>query len=131
MDFEAPRTTAILEHIDQPVYDLADDDPVNRQILHAVSELSYSLNQTKSAVALNKYVHRSSCQTPPLLKIVTSIRMAKAPGFRKTALFNKIMAILGRQKYRLPVVRFTIDLFDKSVMRKIVLEESDSEEDAA
>ena len=49
------------------------------------------------------------------------------PGLQTTALFYKVMAVLSSHHYRLPACRFVIDLFDKSIMRKIVLEESDSE----
>ena len=40
------------------------------------------------------------------------------------------MAVLSSHHYRLPACRFVIDLFDKTVMRKVVLEESDSESEA-
>jgi len=43
------------------------------------------------------------------------------------------MSLLERHHYRLPVRRFVIDLFDKNLMRRIVLEddsESDSEHSA-
>jgi len=41
------------------------------------------------------------------------------------------MAVLASHHYRLPASRFVIDLFDKSVLRKIVLEDSDdSSEDS-
>jgi len=49
------------------------------------------------------------------------------PGLQTTALFHKVMSVLSAHNYRLPACRFVIDLFDKDVMRKIVLEESDSE----
>lgn len=41
------------------------------------------------------------------------------------------MTILERHHFRLPVCRFVIDLFDKKVMRQIVLEEEDSEADSS
>ena len=37
------------------------------------------------------------------------------------------MAILESQHYRLGACRFVIDLFDRKVMRQIVLEEEDDE----
>lgn len=40
------------------------------------------------------------------------------------------MTILELHHFRLPVCRFVIDLFDKKVMRQIVLEEEDSEEES-
>lgn len=42
------------------------------------------------------------------------------------------MAILESHHFRLPVCRFVIDLFDKNVLRQIVLEiENDSDEEGA
>lgn len=41
------------------------------------------------------------------------------------------MTILELHHFRLPVCRFVIDLFDKKVMRQIVLEEEDSEQDSS
>jgi rapamycin-insensitive companion of mTOR len=40
------------------------------------------------------------------------------------------MGILECHHFRLPVCRFVIDLFDKKVMRQIVLEEEDSDDDS-
>lgn len=49
---------------------------------------------------------------------------SKAPDlFSSVALFRKIMRILEEHNFRLPVRRFLIDLFDKTIMRRIVLEE--------
>lgn len=41
------------------------------------------------------------------------------------------MTILESHHFRLPVCRFVIDLFDKKVMRQIVLEEEDSQPDSS
>lgn len=41
------------------------------------------------------------------------------------------MTILELHHFRLPVCRFVIDLFDKKVMRQIVLEEEESEQDSS
>jgi rapamycin-insensitive companion of mTOR len=38
------------------------------------------------------------------------------------------MSILESHHFRLPVCRFVIDLFDKKVMRQVVLEEEDEED---
>ncbi len=48
--------------------------------------------------------------------------------FKSTILFRKVMSILESHSFRLPVRRFVIDLFDKSVMRHIVLDD-ESEDD--
>ena len=51
--------------------------------------------------------------------------------FQQTAFFHKVMKLLEQYHFRLPVLRFVIDLFDKRVMRQIVLDEEsdDSESD--
>lgn len=43
-------------------------------------------------------------------------------------MFHKVMKILEQYHYRLPALRFILDLFDKRVMRQIVLDD-DSDED--
>jgi rapamycin-insensitive companion of mTOR len=58
---------------------------------------------------------------------------AKHPDiFLQVELFRKTLVILESHHFRLPARRFALDLFDKSVMRRVVLEddffsESDSE----
>lgn len=51
----------------------------------------------------------------------------KAPGLREPRFFRKVMTILEAHPYRLPVRRFIIDLFDKSVMRRLVLDDEDDD----
>lgn len=52
--------------------------------------------------------------------------------FRQVALFRKTLMILESHHYRLPARRFALDLFDKSVMRRVVLEEdTDSDSDSS
>ena len=46
--------------------------------------------------------------------------------FQEAALFRKAMVLLASHAYRIPQYRFVIDLFDKSVLRKIVLEDEES-----
>ena len=43
--------------------------------------------------------------------------------FRCAPLFQRIMFILECHAFRLPVRRFILDMFDKDVMRQIVLDE--------
>jgi hypothetical protein len=58
-----------------------------------------------------------------------SIKAKKAPGFTKPAMIHKVMQILEAHHFRLPVCRFVLDLFERSVLRRIVLEEEDEEVD--
>ena len=57
-----------------------------------------------------------------------SIKAKRAPGFRQPQLFHKAMAIFESQHIRLPLLRFVIDLFDKQVMRDIVLDEDEDQD---
>ncbi|KAK4947968.1 hypothetical protein LTR66_014147, partial [Elasticomyces elasticus] len=85
-----------------------DSDPVNADILKSVVRLGNTVLSNKAAADLN------------------ALRLKKAPGFQQPALFHKVMGILAAHHYRLPACRFVIDLFDKSVMKSIVLEEEGS-----
>ena len=57
------------------------------------------------------------------------IKAKKAPGFKRPVLFKKVMTLLECHQFQLPMRRFVINLFDKNVMRQIVLEEESSEEE--
>lgn len=58
-----------------------------------------------------------------------SIKAKHPDSFHQVDLFRKTLTILESHHFRLPARRFALDLFDKSVMRRIVLEE-DSETDS-
>jgi len=57
------------------------------------------------------------------------IKQKKPPGFKQVGLFKKVMKILECHHFVLYIRRFVFELFDKSVMRQIVLEEENSEEE--
>lgn len=90
-----------------------DDDPMNTGILNAIVKLGNTVLTNKALAELNGYKNK------------------KAPGFQRPALFRKAMVLLSSHAYRIPQYRFVIDLFDKTVLRKIVLEDEDSEESDA
>ncbi|KAJ9668040.1 hypothetical protein H2201_001846 [Coniosporium apollinis] len=93
---------------------ITDRDPLNARILKLVTDLGNTVLAKRAVADLQ------------------SIKARKAPGFQKPSLFHKVMAILESHHFRLPVCRFVIDLFDKSVLRQIVLEiENDSDEEGA
>lgn len=48
--------------------------------------------------------------------------------FRRPDLFKKVMILLEAHHFRIHVRRFVIDLFDRSIIRQIVLEEESDEE---
>lgn len=89
---------------------LTDSDPTNAEILRLVNGLN---------------------SIPPLTKAragdLHAIKAKKAPGFQSTELFKKVMRVLEQHHFRLPVLRFVFDLFDRSVLRRIVLEDSESD----
>ncbi|KAL1638004.1 hypothetical protein SLS58_009024 [Diplodia intermedia] len=89
---------------------ITDDDPINARILKLVVDLGNTVLAKRAATDLH------------------NIKTKKAPGFQKPAMFHKVMAILELHHFRLPVCRFVIDLFDKNVLRQIVLEEESSSE---
>ncbi|KAK3637380.1 hypothetical protein LTR56_013730 [Elasticomyces elasticus] len=86
-----------------------DADPMNTAILNSIVKLGNTVLTNKALNELNGF------------------RAKKAPGLQKPALFRKSMALLASHAYRIPQYRFVIDLFDKSVLGKIVLEEDDEE----
>lgn len=55
-----------------------------------------------------------------------SIKAKHPEQFRQVELFQKTLTILESHHFRLPARRFALDLFDKSVMRRVVLEDEDS-----
>ena len=82
-----------------------DDDPIQARILSLAGDLGNTVLTNKAA--------------SDLLGI-----KAKAPElFSSVALFRKAMLVLERPNFRLPVRRFLIDQFDKTIMRRMVLEE--------
>ncbi|GAB7339348.1 hypothetical protein MBLNU457_5992t1 [Dothideomycetes sp. NU457] len=92
---------------------ITDSDPINNQIIEAVVKLGNTVLSNKAAAELN------------------SFKVRKVPGLQSASLFHKVMAVLASHHYRLPASRFVIDLFDKSVLRKIVLEDSEDDSDGS
>lgn len=45
-------------------------------------------------------------------------------------MFHKVMQILDAHHFRLPACRFVLDLFDKSVLPQIVLEEEEEDDES-
>ncbi|KAF2000069.1 hypothetical protein P154DRAFT_208064 [Amniculicola lignicola CBS 123094] len=89
---------------------VTDSDPVNARILKLATDLGNTVLAKKAANDLQ------------------SIKAKKAPGFSKPAIFHKLMQILEAHHFRLPACRFVLDLFDKQVLRQIVLEEEEADD---
>ena len=88
-----------------------EEDPTNQRILRLITDLG---NTVLTKRAMGELTH---------------IKQKKVPAFRQAQLFRTVMTMLESHHFRLPMRRFVIDLFDRSVMRKIVLDEESSEED--
>ena len=87
-----------------------DPDPVHGRVLSTVVNLCNTVLTKKAA--------------GELLRI-----KAKSPEqFASIPLFRKVMQVLESYNLRLQIRRFVIDLFDKGIMRRIVLEEESGSE---
>ncbi|KZF22739.1 putative cytosolic regulator pianissimo [Xylona heveae TC161] len=87
-----------------------DEDPIHARVLRLVVDLGNTVLTTRAASDLH------------------TVKMKRPDTFRKPKLFHQIMNILQMHHIRLPVRRFVIDLFDKRVMRQIVLDEEDEDD---
>ncbi|CAK1360371.1 unnamed protein product [Cercospora beticola] len=94
---------------------ISDRDPTNQAILDAITKLGNTVLTNKAITELNSLKHTK-----------------KAPAFSNSPdLFRKVMILLASHAYRIPQYRFVIDLFEKSVLRRIVLAEEGSEDSSS
>ncbi|KAF1959638.1 hypothetical protein CC80DRAFT_489747 [Byssothecium circinans] len=91
---------------------VTDNDAVNARILKLATDLGNTVLAKKAATDLQ------------------AIKARRAPGFSKPAIFHKVMQVLEAHHFRLPACRFVLDLFDKSVLQAIVLEEEGHDEES-
>jgi rapamycin-insensitive companion of mTOR len=84
-------------------------DPANTAILASIAKLGNSVLTNKAVGELNALKHRK-----------------KAPGFASDVVFKRALDVLSGHRFGVQQWRFVIDLFEKGVLRKIVLEEDDS-----
>ena len=98
-----PRTTMMRSSRSS----ITDENPTNAGILSSITKLGNTVLTNKALAELSAFKHK------------------RAPGFRSAVLFRKVMALLADHGYGVQQWRFVIDLFDKEVLRKIVLEEDD------
>lgn len=105
----APRRESVIHHQRRRPPPVADDDPTNAAILAAVTKLGNTVLMNKALGELNGFKHR------------------KPPGLAQPALFKKTLVVLASHAYGVPQWRFCIDLFERDVLRRIVLEEEESE----
>jgi rapamycin-insensitive companion of mTOR len=108
---------------------ITDSDPLNARILKLATDLGNTVLAKKAANDLQTLVPLLISKFGKILIACNSIKAKKAPGFTKSVIFHKVMQVLEAHHFRLPACRFVLDLFDKRVLRQIVLEEEEEEED--
>ncbi|CAG8286021.1 unnamed protein product [Penicillium salamii] len=109
----------------------SDPDSVNQQILKSIVDMGNTVLAKRAASELHRYA-LSSTTSVTVSDHSCSLKSKQPDKFRQVDLFRKTLCILESHHFRLPSRRFALDLFDKSVMRRIVLEEdSDSESDSS
>ncbi|KAI9683189.1 MAG: hypothetical protein M1829_005980 [Trizodia sp. TS-e1964] len=79
-------------------------DTVEARILQSIMELGSTVLAKRAMHTLN------------------TLKPLKPTAFQNSSLFRKVMKILESHHYRLTVRRFIIDLFDKDVLRSVVLD---------
>jgi rapamycin-insensitive companion of mTOR len=89
-------------------------DPANTAILASIAKLGNSVLTNKAVGELNALKHRK-----------------KAPGFASDVVFKRALDVLSGHRFGVQQWRFVIDLFEKGVLRKIVLEEDESGSDSS
>jgi hypothetical protein len=99
------------KHQEESRESVTDSDPINARILKLTTDLGNTVLAKKAANDLQ------------------AIKAKKARGFSKPAMFHKVMQILEAHHFRLPVCRFVLDLFDRSVLQQIVLDEEEGDDD--
>lgn len=107
---QPPDTSSNITSADRPAV-VTDPDPSNQEILDSVTKLGNTVLTNKALTELNCFKHK------------------KVAGFGSPMLFRRVMVLMASHAYRIPQYRFVFDLFDKGVLRKIVLEEEEDDDD--
>lgn len=109
-----------------------DPDPANQKILKLIVDMGNTVLSKRAASDLHRYDSALSIGIKTTPTYNRSIKAKYPERFHQAQLFRKTLDILESHHFRLPARRFALDLFDKSVMRRIVLEEdSDTESDVS
>ena len=87
-----------------------DADPINAKILKSVIDMGNTVLYKKAATDLHL------------------IKAKHSDHFHQVLLFQKTLTVLESHHFRLPQRQYILDLFDKSIMRHILLEEDTEEE---
>lgn len=95
-----------------PPQPIADKDPIHARILDSVANTGNTVLTKKAAGELN------------------ALKTHHLEAFSSVELYRKVRDMLGRYRFHLPVRRFVLDLFNRSVIREIVLDEEESENES-
>ncbi|KAL8674117.1 MAG: hypothetical protein Q9168_001454 [Polycauliona sp. 1 TL-2023] len=95
-----------------PPQSIVDKDPIHARILESVANTGNTVLTKKAAGELN------------------TLKTHHLEAFSSVELYRKVRDMLGRYKFHLPVRRFVLDLFNRSVVREIVLDEEESENES-
>ena len=87
------------------------DEAVNQRVLEIVVDLSNSVLFKRAMTEL------------------VQVRQKRRGGFTSVRLFRQIMALLEYNHYRLPIRKVVTELFNKSVLRQIVLEDGEGSDE--
>ncbi|KAL8750436.1 MAG: hypothetical protein Q9199_007070 [Rusavskia elegans] len=96
----------------KPPQPIADKDPIHARILESVANTGNTVLTKKAAGELN------------------ALKTHHLEAFSSVELYRKVRDMLGRYRFHLPVRRFVLDLFNRSVIREIVLDEEESENES-
>ncbi|KAL8897698.1 MAG: hypothetical protein Q9207_007082 [Kuettlingeria erythrocarpa] len=91
---------------------ITDEDPIHERVLNIVMETGNAVLAKKAATDLN------------------GLKLRYPEAFASVELYRKVRDVLGGRNFRLPVRRFLLDLFEKNVMRRFVLDEEESENES-
>ena len=99
----------VLPEIQQPPS--MDEDPVNARILTLMTDLGNTVLAKNRAAELH------------------ALKGRKVAAFRSPQFFSKTMEIIDRYHLRLQALRFMVELFDKEVIRRVILDEEDDDDE--
>ncbi|KAL8813559.1 MAG: hypothetical protein Q9223_004887 [Gallowayella weberi] len=86
-----------------------DQEAIHARVLNLVTDIVNTVLTKKAATDLN------------------GLKSRHPEAFTSIDLYRKVRDMLGRYNFHLPVRRFVLDLFSRSVIREVVLDEEDSE----
>ncbi len=108
---EVDRRGSVVQRPPATASAVIDENPANASILASITMLGNTVLTNKALGELSIFKHK------------------KVRSLRSVTLFKKALMVLASHSYGIMQWRFVCDLFEKDVLRKIVLEEEDDDED--